>query len=78
MFSWLFNVTHFEAGCKLIFSAVLKCVFLFFTVHVTSQAVEEEGGSPDEIVVAMESAPKKATITPKRANVTRGTFSSTC
>lgn len=32
------------------------------------QAIEEEGGNPDEIVIAAESTPKKAT--PKRA--TRG------
>ncbi|XP_070764655.1 scaffold attachment factor B1 isoform X2 [Enoplosus armatus] len=35
------------------------------------KAIEEEGGNPDEIVVAPESAPKKAT--PKRTNVTKDT-----
>ncbi|XP_071343832.1 scaffold attachment factor B1 [Trachinotus anak] len=31
------------------------------------KAIEEEGGNPDEIVVATESAPKKVNVTPKRA-----------
>ncbi|XP_023120602.1 scaffold attachment factor B1 isoform X1 [Amphiprion ocellaris] len=31
------------------------------------KAIEDEGGNPDEIIVAPESAPKKASITPKRA-----------
>ncbi|XP_022049985.1 scaffold attachment factor B1 isoform X2 [Acanthochromis polyacanthus] len=31
------------------------------------KAIEDEGGNPDEIIVAPESAPKKASVTPKRA-----------
>ncbi|XP_008290803.1 scaffold attachment factor B1 isoform X2 [Stegastes partitus] len=31
------------------------------------KAIEDEGGNPDEIIVAPESAPKKANVTPKRA-----------
>ncbi|XP_029356278.1 scaffold attachment factor B1 isoform X2 [Echeneis naucrates] len=32
------------------------------------KAIEEEGGNPDEIIVATESPPKKANVTPKRAS----------
>ncbi|XP_022615301.1 scaffold attachment factor B2-like [Seriola dumerili] len=31
------------------------------------KAIEEEGGNPDEIIVATDSAPKKVNVTPKRA-----------
>ncbi|XP_069006502.1 scaffold attachment factor B1 isoform X2 [Embiotoca jacksoni] len=31
------------------------------------KAIEDEGGNPDEIIVAPDSAPKKANVTPKRA-----------
>uniref|UniRef100_A0A3B5AJ74 Scaffold attachment factor B2-like n=1 Tax=Stegastes partitus TaxID=144197 RepID=A0A3B5AJ74_9TELE len=35
--------------------------------RLKKQAIEDEGGNPDEIIVAPESAPKKANVTPKRA-----------
>lgn len=36
-----------------------------FTLH--KQAIEEEGGNPDEIIVAPEATSKKVNLTPKRA-----------
>uniref|UniRef100_A0A3Q0RE03 Scaffold attachment factor B n=1 Tax=Amphilophus citrinellus TaxID=61819 RepID=A0A3Q0RE03_AMPCI len=35
--------------------------------RLKKQAIEEEGGNPDEIIVAPEATPKKANATPKRA-----------
>uniref|UniRef100_A0A3B4U445 Scaffold attachment factor B n=1 Tax=Seriola dumerili TaxID=41447 RepID=A0A3B4U445_SERDU len=40
------------------------------------KAIEEEGGNPDEIIVATDSAPKKVNVTPKRA--ARGKVSTSC
>lgn len=34
------------------------------------QAIQEEGGNPDEIILTPDSLPKKANVTPKRT--TRG------
>uniref|UniRef100_A0A3B4U484 Scaffold attachment factor B n=1 Tax=Seriola dumerili TaxID=41447 RepID=A0A3B4U484_SERDU len=39
--------------------------------RLKKQAIEEEGGNPDEIIVATDSAPKKVNVTPKRAARTR-------
>lgn len=44
---------------------LLTPLFVGFCTHCLCQAIEEEGGNPDEIVIAPESTAKKAT--PKRA-----------
>lgn len=38
-----------------------------FCRALDKQAIEEEGGNPDEIIVAPELTTKKANVTPKRA-----------
>lgn len=54
--------------------------FNAFVCHVWrsrhKQAIEEEGGNPDEIIVAPDATPKKVNVTPKRA--AKGEFGTRC
>lgn len=43
----------------------IKSCLLCFAFN--KQAIEEEGGNPDEIIVAPDATSKKVNVTPKRA-----------
>lgn len=51
-------------------------IFLFVYLCLRKQAVEDEGGNPDEIIIVLDAAPKKANATPKRA--AKGKVTVTC